>query len=84
MCHHDLQVFENRFYSLCEAYIDSPVWYDLLKVKETYLHGRLVTIKNGECTGFSLDSSWIYEKSLETLFPDLYELCENKEVSVAQ
>jgi len=32
---------------------------------------------------FWLDS-WLYEKPLETLFRDLYELCENKELSVAQ
>jgi hypothetical protein len=50
---------------------------------KTYLHGRKVTVKNGECTSFWFDS-WLYEKPLETLFPDLYELCENKELSVAQ
>jgi hypothetical protein len=31
---------------------DSPIWYDLLKIKDVYLKGRAINIENGECTRF--------------------------------
>jgi hypothetical protein len=31
---------------------DSPMWYDLLKVKNIYLQGRSISSKNGELTRF--------------------------------
>lgn len=31
---------------------DSPVWYDLLKVRDVYLKGRTVKIENGKSTRF--------------------------------
>jgi len=34
---------------------DSPIWHDLLKVKDIYLQGRGITINNGEKTRFWLD-----------------------------
>lgn len=62
---------------------DSPMWYDLLKVKNIYLQGRSVAIKNGQLTRFWLDP-WLYSKPLYLIVPILFELCEDKGISVAQ
>lgn len=56
----------------------SACWYDLLKVKE-----RGVLIKDGSKTRFWLDS-WLYSDPLCVSVPVLFELCENKTMTVAQ
>lgn len=61
---------------------DSPIWSDLLKVKDVYLKGRGISIKNGVKTRFWCDS-WLYDRPLMIITPILYILCEQKEVSVA-
>lgn len=43
----------------------------------------MCTAKNGECISSWLDS-WIYEKNHWRHYSQIYELYENKEVSVAQ
>jgi hypothetical protein len=60
---------------------DSPIWYDLLKVKEIYLKGRIVRIENGMKTRFWEDN-WLFDKLLCTLIPELCILCEQKEVTI--
>jgi hypothetical protein len=60
---------------------DSPVWADLLKVKNIYLQGRRVKVKNGKTTSFWTDS-WREEGPLCTKYPILYELCTEKNISV--
>ena len=62
---------------------DSHMWYDLLKIKDFYLQGRSVSIKNGENTRFWLDP-WLYNKSICEITPILFQLCEHKDAFMAQ
>lgn len=62
---------------------DSPIWYDLLKVKDLYLQGRGINIQNGRDTRFWYDA-WLYDKPLYAIVPVLFLLCEQKEVMVAE
>ena len=61
---------------------DSPMWCDLLKVRDIYLQGRVVSIKNGVKTRFWCDP-WLYDKPLMVIIPTLFLLCDQKEVFVA-
>jgi hypothetical protein len=45
---------------------DSPIWSDLLKIKNVYLQGRKIETRNGKNTLFWLDS-WLYDKPLDDL-----------------
>jgi hypothetical protein len=62
---------------------DSPVWKDLLKVKNIYLKGRTVNVRNGRGTSFWTDT-WLNDKPLCYLFPILFSLCADKNISVYQ
>jgi hypothetical protein len=55
----------------------------MLKIKDFYLQGKSVSIKNGEHIRFWLDP-WVYDDSLCEIAPTLYQLCEHKDVTVAQ
>jgi hypothetical protein len=61
---------------------DSPIWADLLKVKDIYLQGRSVSFGKGNLTRFWLEP-WVYKDPLYLSAPLLFELCENKEITVA-
>jgi hypothetical protein len=61
---------------------DSPIWADILKVKNIYLQGRGVTFGRGNLTRFWLDP-WLYKDPLVIFAPLLFEICENKEITVA-
>jgi len=61
----------------------SAMWSDLLKVKDIYLQGREIKAGKGELTSFWLDS-WLYDEPLSSCAPILFELCDNKNVTVAQ
>lgn len=60
---------------------DSAIWSDLLKVSDVYLQGRKMIIRNGQKTLFWKDK-WLYEKSLELLFPDLFAMCLHQNITV--
>ena len=60
---------------------DSPVWHDLLKIKHIYLRGRTFSVKNGRKTSLWTDT-WISDKPLCILYPVLFDLCVNKNISV--
>lgn len=62
---------------------DSSVWYDLLKIKDVYLLGRDVCVKNGSLTRFWKDI-WLYQQPLCLIAPVLFELCDCKEATVAK
>jgi hypothetical protein len=62
---------------------DSPMWSDLLKVKGIYLQGRGVTFRRGNLTRFWFDP-WVYKEPLYLAAPLLFELCDKKEITVAQ
>ena len=56
---------------------DSPVWYDLLKVKHIYLRGREIKVKNGRDCAFWMDN-WLDKKALYEISPALFTLCKNR------
>ena len=60
---------------------DSPVWSDLLKVKQFYMPNRKIKVHNGLSALFWEDP-WFDDKPLCLLYPVLYELCADKWVSV--
>jgi len=62
---------------------DSAIWSDLLKIRHIYLQGRKLKIRNGDKTMFWKDS-WLFDKSLECLFPDLFKICMQPDISVSQ
>lgn len=61
---------------------DSPIWYDLLKVKELYLQGRSIKIKNGKKCRFWSDP-WLYDIPIRDVAPILFIISKQKEASVA-
>ena len=58
------------------------MWSDVLKIKHIYLQGIIVSIGNGMMTKFWLDP-WVYKEPLSVIAPILFELCDNKNISVA-
>jgi hypothetical protein len=62
---------------------DSPVWADLLKVKQIYLRGRQIITKNGKQTLFWKEK-WLYDQPLCTVAPVLFEWCEEKNITANQ
>lgn len=42
----------NSIFSVTHKANDSPIWYDLLKVKDLYLQCRSIKINNGQKTRF--------------------------------
>jgi hypothetical protein len=62
---------------------DSPVWTDLLKVKRLYLKGMKIETKNGKNTLFWKDP-WLDDKPICTITPVVFDLCEDKDVTVYQ
>lgn len=55
------------------------MWADLLKIKHLYLQGRKFLVGNGEKILFWKDR-WLTQP-LETLFPDLFKMAQQKDVS---
>lgn len=62
---------------------DSPMWSDLVKVKNFYMQGRIVKTFGGELTRFWYDD-WLFDKPLCTIVPSLFTLCEQKDVTCKQ
>lgn len=60
---------------------DSAIWADLLKVKDLYLQGRKMIIKDGRNTLFWKDT-WLFDKPLNIVYPNLFKLCEQKNMTV--
>ena len=60
---------------------DSPIWASLLKIRQVYLRGRQVQTKNGKNTLFQEDC-WINEKPICKEHPVLFDLCNDKLISV--
>lgn len=61
---------------------DWPVWADLLKVKDMYIQGRGIRIRNGPKTRFWYDP-WLYDVPIYKIAPVLFILNKQKEVTVA-
>lgn len=61
---------------------DSAMWHDLVKIKDLYLQGRKVITNNGQLTRFWFDP-WVYDQPLKDIAPSLFEICNQKSISVA-
>lgn len=48
---------------------DSPIWADLLKIKNVYLQGRKIVIRDGKKTMLWKDI-WMHDKPLCIIYPD--------------
>lgn len=59
------------------------MWVDLLKIKDIYLHGREVKVGRGNLTRFWNDP-WLFQEPLCMITPLLFELAEDKKMTVAQ
>jgi hypothetical protein len=62
---------------------DSPIWADLLKIKNIYLQGRKKCIRNGRSTLVWRDT-WLYSDPLSVRSPDLFKICGLKDTLVFQ
>jgi len=62
---------------------NSPVWNDLLKVKEVYMKNRLMVLGNGEMIDFWNDA-WCGITPLKKVFPELFDLCNEQKILVAE
>jgi hypothetical protein len=60
---------------------NSPLWNDLLKVRNIYLKGRSMVVGNGRSTSFWCDR-WCGLVSLADKFPKLYKISDEQECSV--
>lgn len=60
---------------------DSPVWKDLMKVRNIYLAGRKVKVQDGKSVQLRQDC-WLEDQPLCVKFPILFELCDHKNISV--
>jgi hypothetical protein len=62
---------------------DSPIWKDLMKVRQLYLRGRGVKINNGKAVSFWLDP-WLDEMPLCQKYGVLFELAVNQKCCVKE
>lgn len=62
---------------------NSPVWDDLLKVKDTYMRGRQMAVGKGDRTDLWQDT-WCTDIPLRKKFSELFNICNDQKVTVAQ
>jgi hypothetical protein len=62
---------------------DSPIWADLLKIRNIYLQGRKMVVRDCKRTLLWKDI-WLNEKPLYTLYSDLFKICDNPDVTIYQ
>lgn len=62
---------------------DSPIWADLLKVRDLYIQGREYIVGDGKRISFWKDK-WLYDQTLESLFPDLYKMAQQHDITLAE
>lgn len=62
---------------------DSPIWSDLLKIRDIYLQGRKMCVRNGKKTLFWKDR-WLCKQPLCLLYPDLFKMCQQQDITVAE
>jgi hypothetical protein len=62
---------------------DSALWLDMLHVKDIYLSGRSMRVRNGERTHFWGDT-WCGSTPLKDQLPLLFNICNEFDVTVAE
>jgi hypothetical protein len=60
---------------------DSPCWKALLKVKDTYMAGRKITMENGNISRLWKDSI-NNERPFCDSFPILFDLCQEQDITI--
>jgi hypothetical protein len=58
---------------------DSPLWSDMQQVKHIYLSVRRMQVGNGTNTSF-----WCDQIPLKDIFPDIFDICIEQAVIVAE
>ena len=61
---------------------DSPIWADLLKIRDIYLQGRKFIIGDGKKILFWRER-WLYDQPLAQLFPDLFKMSQKQDITLA-
>lgn len=61
---------------------DSPCWKNILKVKDVYMAGRKVILKNEKITRLWLDP-WSNNTLLCDQFPQLFDICQKQNCTIA-
>jgi hypothetical protein len=61
----------------------SPMWNDLLKVRDLYLRGRIMMVGDGNATDFWNDV-WCGEMALKEKYPNLFDICNEQCCLVAE
>jgi len=74
-------VKNNTITSLKFKATNSPVWKDLLRVKDIYLRGRRFKIGNGRSADF-WRGRWCGSIALIAKFPELFDICNEQSGSV--
>lgn len=72
-----------NIFSVKHKQSDSPVWSDLIKIKDICLQGRRKIVKNGKSTLVWKDT-WLYSEPLAAIFLDLFKICDQKVIIVFQ
>jgi hypothetical protein len=62
---------------------DSPIWADLLKVRDIYMQGRKFIIGNGKKILFWKDR-WLFDQPLSVLLPDLFKMAKQHDITLAE
>jgi hypothetical protein len=71
----NLKYVKNTLVCLIKPKIsDSPIWFDLLKIRCIYMRGREYKVNNGRLISFWLDP-WLGDDPLCKFYPILYDLC---------
>jgi hypothetical protein len=60
---------------------DSPMWSELLRIRDIYLCGRRMAIGNG-CRNNFWGDAWCGHSPLKDKFPEIYEICNKQSITV--
>jgi hypothetical protein len=63
--------------------LDSPMWSDLLKIRDIYLQGRRMHGKNGQRTLFWKDR-WMFDQPLFQVYPNLFQMFLEQDITISQ
>ena len=75
---------KNSFISLLKKKPkNSPVWNQLISIRDIYTSGRKLIVGNGNSTSFWKDT-WLCDTSLQEKFPLLFDISTKQNASVAE
>ena len=75
---------KNSFISLLKKKPkNSPVWNQLISIRDIYTSGRKLIVGNGNSTSFWKDI-WLCDTSLKEKIPLLFDICTKQDATVAE